>query len=128
MSLLFRNYALVEVIDVNLIQKGKFFPQNTKNTYRNDVNKLNTHTHKKHSKRDNMKISDTPLLYQPLPFYGKNLKPFFFLAKTSKSQHPTTPSLPLFTKGKFQLCTEFINLLIVIKVPHNQKLSKIIMA
>ena len=99
MSLLFRNYALVEVIDVNLIQKGKFFPQNTKNTYRNDVNKLNTHTHKKHSKRDNMKISDTPLLYQPLPFYGKNLKPFFFCKNFEKStsHHPLPPP---FYKGE----------------------------
>ena len=43
-----------------------------------------------------MKISDkvtpffeiTPLFYEPLPFYGKNLNPVSFLEKFESSNHP----------------------------------------
>ena len=54
MSLLFKNYSLVDVIYL-LIRccKTKFLPQNTKNSDRNGLNKLNTLTQTKHSEKDN---------------------------------------------------------------------------
>ena len=52
--MLFKNYSLTEVIYLLIrSNKTKFFPRNTKTTDRNDVNKLNTHAHTKHSKKDN---------------------------------------------------------------------------
>ena len=44
MSLLFKNYSLVEVIyPLNGFNKTKFFLRNTKNTDRNGGNEQNTH-------------------------------------------------------------------------------------
>ena len=73
MSLLFKNYSLVEVIYLLIrFNKAKPLSLNTKNTDRNGVNKQNTHTHTPNTQRKitlervSMKISDTPLFYQPL--------------------------------------------------------------
>ena len=52
MSLLLKNYSPVEVIYLLIrFNKIKFFPWNTKNTYRNGIKK--THKHTKHSENNN---------------------------------------------------------------------------
>ena len=92
MSFLFKNYTIVKTIYLLIrCYKTKSFLWNKNNTDRNGVNKQNTYRHTKHSEKNDteksMEISDThffkttPLFYQPLPFYGKNLNwldpPFF---------------------------------------------------
>ena len=55
MSFLLKNYSLVESVYLFIrCNKTRFFLQNTNNTDRNGVNKQNTHTHTKHSKKDNI--------------------------------------------------------------------------
>ena len=86
LSLLFKNYSLVEVPYLFIrFNKTKFFPWNTKNIDKNDViNKTYTCTPNTQSKiilkrLVSMKMSDTfpfqnnPLFFQTLPFYEKNL-------------------------------------------------------
>ena len=54
MSLLFKNYSLVEIKYLLIrFSKTKFFPQNIKNTDRNGVNKLNTQVPTKQAEKDN---------------------------------------------------------------------------
>ena len=73
MSLLFKNYSLVEVINLLIrFNKTKLFSLNTKNTDRNGVNKLNTHTPNTQRKITpewvSMKISGTPL-FKTTPYF-----------------------------------------------------------
>ena len=111
MSFLFKNYTIVKAIYLLIrCYKTKSFLWNKNNTDNNGVNKQNTYRHTKHSEKNDteksMEISDThffkttPLFYQPLPFYGKNLNwldpPFF--SKIFKNPPPSI------IKGGFQLC------------------------
>ena len=58
MSLLFKNYSLVEVTYLLIrVNKTEFFHRNTKNTDRNGANKQNTHAHTKYSEKDKTKNS-----------------------------------------------------------------------
>ena len=98
MSSLFKNYWLVEITYLLIrFNKTKFFLWNTKNTARYGVNKQNTHYHSlrewydwkgwlsiKTNDRVPLFLKTTTLLYQPLPFYGKNLNP----RKILKTQTP----------------------------------------
>ena len=81
MSLLFKNYSLVEVIHLFIrFNKTKFFPWNTKNTDRNGVNKQ-IFTDTKHSEKDytgkglvSIKIKvikQPPPIFTNSSFYGK---------------------------------------------------------
>ena len=55
MVLLFKNYSLLEVTQLLIkFNKTNFFPRNTKNNERNDVNKQNTHMHTTYSEKDNI--------------------------------------------------------------------------
>ena len=54
MSFLFNNFSLVKVTYLFIrCYKTRFFLSNTNNTDRNGENKQNTHTHTKHSEKDN---------------------------------------------------------------------------
>ena len=52
-----KNYALVEMMYLLIrFNKTTFFPWNTKNTDRNDINKQNTNAHTKYSEKDNTRM------------------------------------------------------------------------
>ena len=104
MFFLFKNYSLVEVIDLLIrCNKTKFFLSNTNNTGRSGVNKQNTHTTNTQRKKTmeqwkgslSMIMSDTrffktpppPLFHQPIPFHEKYLNSL--LIKISNPPLPT---------------------------------------
>ena len=115
MSLLFKNYLLVEVMYL-LIRCNitKLFLWNTNNTDRNGgVNRQNTHqtSRENNTEKDYLvpKYVIPPFLKQPFPsffnsslFTGKNLNPLF-LQKFRKLNL-------LFIKGRFQLWGLFYDL------------------
>ena len=74
MPFLFKN-SLVNVIYLLIrCYKTRFVLWNTNNTDRNGVNKQNTHTHTKHSEKDNtgtITLKQPQLFYQSLHIYGK---------------------------------------------------------
>ena len=71
MSFLFKNYSLVELIDLLIrFNKTMSFLCNIKNTDRNGVNEKNTHT--THRERcDSSFFSTTPYFTNPSVFMGK---------------------------------------------------------
>ena len=65
-ALVFKNYSLVEVIYLLIrFSKTKFFLWNAKNTDRNSVNQLSTHTHTLNTQRP-----PSPLPPPPHPYKG----------------------------------------------------------
>ena len=100
MYLLFKDYSLVKVIYLLIrCYKTMFFQWNTNNTEKMvQINKIHTQNTQRKIKIEglvSMKRSDTSpflkqphLFYQPLHFYGRNLKTAPFFSEISKTQSP----------------------------------------
>ena len=68
MSFLLKNYSLVESVYLFIrCNKTKFFLRNTNNTYRNGVNKQNTHT--KHLEKDNIRKGGPTMILDAFEFF-----------------------------------------------------------
>ena len=80
MSLLFKNYSLVEVIYLLIwFNKTKSFQWNTKNTDRNSANEKNTQT----THRENYSFTKGWLVLENYPFFWNNTRTVFW--KISKN-------------------------------------------